>query len=215
MNYRQIYETFYGHIPKDDTGRSFDIHHIDGDRTNNSILNLVALSIQDHYDVHFIQGDWRACTKIAQKMHLSHEEISNLVRKQQQERVAKGVHHWLGGEKQKKHQRKLVASGRHHFQNSEVQRKINLKKVQNGTNPWAGKQGSEQSKKVQAKRLADGTHLFLGKSNPVYAQIANGTHPLANHKHEIKTCEKCNKTMTIGNYVRWNHGEQCKKAAQL
>jgi hypothetical protein len=144
-------------------------------------------------------------------MKLSHEEISMLVSKQQQERVAKGIHHWMGGEYQKKQQRELVASGRHHFLIPGFQSKVNYLKVKNGTNPWAGKQGSEQSKRVQAKRLADGTHPFLGKSNPVYAQIANGTHPLANHKHEIKTCEKCNQTMNIGNYVRWNHGEQCKK----
>lgn len=52
--YRKIYKTFYGQIPKDSNGRSYDIHHIDGDKTNNSILNLVALSIQDHYDVYYI-----------------------------------------------------------------------------------------------------------------------------------------------------------------
>jgi hypothetical protein len=196
----------------DQDGRSYDIHHIDGDRTNNSILNLVALSIQDHFDVHYIQGDWRACTKIAQKMKLSHEEISMLVSKQQKERIANGTHNWVGGEKQKKHQRELVASGRHHFLNSEVQSKINYLKVKNGTNSWAGQKGSEQSKAVQAKRIAEGTHHFLGKNNPVYKQIEEGRHPLALYAKNQKkqTCPKCHKTMNIGNYVKWNHGEKCE-----
>ncbi len=43
--------------------KCFEIHHIDGDRTNNHILNLVALSIQDHYDVHNIH--WRQPTHLS------------------------------------------------------------------------------------------------------------------------------------------------------
>lgn len=194
----------------DQDGRTYDIHHIDGDRTNNSILNLVALSIQDHYDVHYIQGDWRACIKLAQKMKLSHKELSMLVSKQQRERIAKGTHNWVGGEYQKKQQRHLVETGRHHFLIPGFQSRINHLKVKNGTNPWAGEQGSKASKERQQKLVDSGKHHFV-KNNPVYKQIANGTHPLANHKHETKTCPKCNKTMTIGNYIRWNHGEECKK----
>jgi hypothetical protein len=55
--YRRIYEQVYGPIPVDADGRSFEIHHIDGNRSNNDISNLVALSIQEHYDVHWQQGD--------------------------------------------------------------------------------------------------------------------------------------------------------------
>ena len=39
MNYRKIWETHNGEIPKDTDGRSFEIHHIDGNRNNNSIEN--------------------------------------------------------------------------------------------------------------------------------------------------------------------------------
>ena len=55
MNYRKIWEEFHGKIPKDDQGRTFDIHHIDGNRKNNSIDNLICLSIEDHYKVHLKQ----------------------------------------------------------------------------------------------------------------------------------------------------------------
>ena len=69
--YRKIYQTFYGPIPKDENGRSYDIHHIDGNRKNNNIFNLVALSIQDHFNIHYYQGDWAACARISQRMSLA------------------------------------------------------------------------------------------------------------------------------------------------
>ena len=56
--YRKIYEDHYGKIPKDVNGVSYDIHHIDGDYTNNDINNLIAISIKEHYEIHFQQGDW-------------------------------------------------------------------------------------------------------------------------------------------------------------
>ena len=31
-NYRKIYEKVYGPIPREDNGRSFEIHHIDGNK---------------------------------------------------------------------------------------------------------------------------------------------------------------------------------------
>ena len=39
-NYRKIYEQHYGPIPKDTDGRSYEIHHIDGNHNNNDINNL-------------------------------------------------------------------------------------------------------------------------------------------------------------------------------
>lgn len=38
--YRKIYENHFGPIPKDKDGRSYEIHHIDGNRKNNEISNL-------------------------------------------------------------------------------------------------------------------------------------------------------------------------------
>jgi len=55
MNYRKLWEQHYGPIPKDKNGRTFDIHHIDGNRTNNSLDNLICLSIEDHYKIHMDQ----------------------------------------------------------------------------------------------------------------------------------------------------------------
>lgn len=76
--YRKIYEAHNGPIPKDQTGRRYHIHHIDGNRHNNQINNLIALSIEDHYQIHLVQGDWAACIKLAGQMAWSREEISKL-----------------------------------------------------------------------------------------------------------------------------------------
>ena len=53
VNYRKIYEDHYGQIPLDEEGRSYDIHHIDGNHNNNDISNLKAVTIQEHYDIHY------------------------------------------------------------------------------------------------------------------------------------------------------------------
>lgn len=63
-NYRDIWIKHNGSIPKDELGRSFEIHHIDGNRDNNDIDNLQCVSIQEHYDIHFRQGDEGACHAI-------------------------------------------------------------------------------------------------------------------------------------------------------
>jgi hypothetical protein len=68
MKYRKIWEAYFGEIPKDEDGRSFEIHHIDGNRKNNSIENLRCVSIKEHYEIHLKQGDFAAAAFIKQKM---------------------------------------------------------------------------------------------------------------------------------------------------
>jgi len=72
--YRKIYEDAYGLIPKDSRGITFDIHHKDGDKTNNSLENLVALSVEDHYKLHLSQEDWGEASMLAQRLGISKEE---------------------------------------------------------------------------------------------------------------------------------------------
>ena len=71
---RRVWRNHNGPIPVDENGVSFDIHHRDGDWRNNTIGNLVALSMLDHYRIHFAQGDWGAAWYIAQRMKLSSED---------------------------------------------------------------------------------------------------------------------------------------------
>jgi hypothetical protein len=71
--HRKIFIKHFGPIPE-----GFDIHHIDGNHSNNDPSNLKAVSLQEHYDIHFSQGDYAASLRIAQRMGLSKEEKSKL-----------------------------------------------------------------------------------------------------------------------------------------
>jgi len=110
--YRRLYEQHYGPIPKDENGRSFDVHHINGNHNDNRIENLIALSIQEHYDIHFAQGDWYACYLMSRTMNFTSEEISNLAKKANQKRIENNTHNFLG----ENHPMKIRGrNGTHHF----------------------------------------------------------------------------------------------------
>jgi len=71
--HRKIYIENYGPIPD-----GYDIHHIDGNHSNNDPKNLKAVSLQEHYDIHYKQGDYAAAHRIAQRMNMTKEEISKI-----------------------------------------------------------------------------------------------------------------------------------------
>jgi hypothetical protein len=79
-HYRKIYENHYGKIPKDDFNRSYEIHHVDGDHSNNDPKNLKAVTIQEHYDIHLSQKDFGACLLIGKRMAFTPSELSNIAR---------------------------------------------------------------------------------------------------------------------------------------
>jgi hypothetical protein len=101
-NYRKLWTEHYGKIPKDEMGRSYEIHHKDGDRTNNSIDNLVCISIQEHYDTHYAQGDYGACVMIAKRMQMSPDYLSEIQRGKKRPGIGgvkKGTVPWNKGKK--------------------------------------------------------------------------------------------------------------------
>lgn len=165
VNYRKLWESHHEMIiPKDEFGRTYDIHHVDGNRNNNSIENLIAVSIQEHYDIHYSQGDWGACAKIAIKMKMSPEIISSLSSMTQLKKVKDGSHHFLGGEIQRKNSKRHVDEGTHNFlgRGKEI-KEWNLKRAADGTHPWKdSKKASERNKKTAEKMVAEGTHPLLG-----------------------------------------------------
>ena len=78
--HRKLWESVYGQIPKDAEGRSYEIHHIDGNHKNNDITNLLCVSIKEHYAIHKAQGDIKACLIMSKRMRLSPEEKSRLAK---------------------------------------------------------------------------------------------------------------------------------------
>ena len=211
--YRRIYEKQFGPIPVDENGRTYEIHHIDGDHENNDIDNLSCVTLQEHYDIHFAQGDYGACFKMAIRMSRSATEISQHAQMAANSRVANGTHNFLGPEN-------------------------NNRKVTNNTHPWIS---GDIQRKTNKRRIADKSHNFLGTNNPVFTQITNKTHPsrgengpsakvsagthhwLGNtnvnsqiekgiHSSQLKkVCEHCGLECSTNMYGRW-HGNRCKSA---
>ena len=144
-NHRKVYKDHYGKIPKDSNGRSYDIHHIDGDHTNNDPANLKAVTIQEHYDIHYAQGDYSACFKMAWRMSMTPAELSELARKSALQRVTNGTHPWAGDNGISRRRSK---DGTHHWFG---ENNPSIIRTKNGTNNWLGPTSN-------LKRLAEGRH---------------------------------------------------------
>ena len=105
MNYRKIWETHNNKKIPD----NYEIHHIDGNRNNNSPENLLCVSIEEHLKIHKSQHDWGAVQAILMRMNYDKEELS---------------------ENSSKHQKQLIEENRHNFQKiSKEERKEISKKV--------------------------------------------------------------------------------------
>ena len=58
--HRRIYEDYY----KVSLLPGIEIHHIDGNHQNNNIENLLAVTPDEHYEIHYKQGDYAAALLI-------------------------------------------------------------------------------------------------------------------------------------------------------
>jgi hypothetical protein len=115
--YRKIYEQHNGPIPKDDNNRSYEIHHIDGNHSNNSPSNLLAVSPEQHYQIHLNQGDWAAALYLSQYLDITGDEIKELARSAANKRVADGTHNFLGEQNpSRKNQKPVTITGMGHLQ---------------------------------------------------------------------------------------------------
>lgn len=200
--YRKIYENHVGPIPKDESGKTYDVHHIDGNRENNHPNNLIALTTKDHFDLHYSQGDWAACHRLAGKMKLSKEQLSELARLTQlrrveegthpwldkdearnraNQRVENGTHPWLDGENQRMTQNKLVEQGIHPFQKRKDGTSHMSDRVKNGTHPMQDFKNIQALKERHSEAVKNGTHPFLGP-NLNKKRVEAGTHHLLGGK---------------------------------
>lgn len=121
--HRKIWVKHNGPIPLDEDGRTFEIHHKDGNHSNNHIDNLQCCHIKEHYDIHYAQEDWAACLLISRRMkaeELSKSQRSLLSKNNAIKRMKDGTHNFLDrefqilrGKRNSLHQRKLIESGEH------------------------------------------------------------------------------------------------------
>lgn len=91
----RVWKESFGDIPKDVDGRSYEIHHIDGNPDNNTLENLMCVSIDEHYKIHLEKGEFGAAFLIAGRMKRKPEDIAEVARKGTLERVKNGTHNFL------------------------------------------------------------------------------------------------------------------------
>jgi len=156
---------------------------LDGNRKNNDPNNLIAVSIQDHYDIHYSQGDWGACIRIAQRMSVSPSKISELSSLHNKKRLENGTHLFLDSEFQRsmvrrqiadgksalvggKLQRELVASGKHHLLSGDIQRRSAKQRMDEGTDQCVVKTTCPHCGKEGTKLILARWHFDNCKSNP-------------------------------------------------
>ena len=183
--HRKIWKNHFGEIPKDADGRTYEIHHIDGNHQNNNITNLQCVSILEHYDIHYKQGDWGACQAILIRMKKDPLLISEMARLAGKRRAKEGTLNLLDGTIAKESARKRVKEGTHHFL------------------------GGEISRKTQQQRIHDGTHHCLGGEMQRRTQreiVASGKH----HLQIKKVCPHCKKEGSGGGMYRF-HFDNCKE----
>jgi hypothetical protein len=188
--YQKIYIKHHGTIGVDNQGRSLEVHHIDGNHSNEDINNLKLVTIEEHYAIHYAQKDWGACFMMAERMGLTRAEKSELSQKCQLARVEAGIHNWQGPD----HNKSLVERGLHPFADSQAASQRNLKRVKAGThNLLKQADGSSQS----GDRVKAGKHHFV-TNNPVNNLLLSG-----NHASKIKlSCRFCRKTTSKNQFTK-------------
>lgn len=107
-------------------------------------------------------------------------KISESAKRQNQERVDNGTHHWLTdehrvatGQRTRERNRRLAEIGQHQWQTDEYRNRMR-------------RQAREQAQ----RQIDDGTHHFLGDRNPVYRQVEDGTHPWLSDEHRVASRDR-------------------------
>jgi hypothetical protein len=207
-HYRKIYESHHGQIPIDEAGKTYEIHHIDGNHSNNHPDNLEAVTIQEHYNIHYAQEDWAACMLIAIRMEILPKELSQLSSAVQKKKVEDGTHRWL------------KKNGGGYRPDPQVVSAMQKDRFANGTHHWLTDEFEEKRKSgyfasLEERKAAGTFHLMTNNPGSEYTfkkghninqeRLASGNHP----SQIKKTCLHCNKIVDSANYARY-HGDKCK-----
>jgi hypothetical protein len=215
-NYRKIWETAYGEIPYDSAGRRMEIHHIDGDRTNNNLDNLQLLTIAEHYDIHFQKSDWAACQSISNRMSITPAEKSKRCSELANKRVTEGSHHFLDPEFQKKNGQRISKdrAGINHplygtkASKETIHKRSNSHKklVDQGIHHLQSEEHRERMRNKSLEELKNGTHIFMTSEfrkkhkDNLEKQLNNKTHPFNRQNRTdpnkiLMHCIVCQKTI--------------------
>jgi hypothetical protein len=224
--HRAAYAFYHGiavkDFPKDSQGRSFEVHHVDGNRANNTKDNLILVSIAEHYAIHEFQQDWGACARMAHRMGLSPKDTSRLCSLAQLKRFSNPAERekaslGMKGRKANENQRKaLNRTGKK--SSAEHRAKISIANT--------GKKRSEEQLEAMRQRklgtkASEATKLKMSlarKGKPIIWNLQNQT-PEANAKRsatmkavkwETHTCPHCQTVGKSNAMKRW-HFDNCKE----
>lgn len=190
--YRKNWIKHFGPIPKDEQGRTYEIHHIDGNRKNNDISNLACLPIQEHYSVHLEQGDYAACILIANRMKVDPKLLSELATKNNKERAKQpGYKNPFA----KRPDGSSVAS-------DQVLQP-------DWTSPFKRRPDGSS---VASDLVKSGEHHLLKRpdgSSLSRDRVKNGTNPFLKQYRKSVTCPHCNKIGDNSIMNRW-HFDRCR-----
>ena len=234
--YRKIWTNANGPIPVDSDGRTFHIHHVDGNRDNNELSNLQCLSIMDHYRLHERQCDWGACAALIMHMpeKFTPEQVSEIHRKAANalpiEKVGVLMPHVR--EANRIAQQKLIDAGKHHLQSGDIQRRSNRERVVAGTHNFQQQVSVDAVRKRNSVAIEAGTHPFQdsdAKRRWQNEKVRAGIHHLQSPEHSArmtalhhervkkgehpfqkdKYCEWCGNSGKGGFW--YNHGDYCQQ----
>jgi len=187
--YRKIWEEAHGPIPTDPDGRTYEIHHIDGDRENSNLSNLACLSIEEHYKLHLAQGDYKEAMAVYHRMKQPPEEAARICSEIMKARMAQPeeqersrrlmLDRWANDEDYAERTRKMLAEcsrqraadGTHNFYDPEFKIRHQEKllaltrgKVRQGTHNFQSQEFAElNSKRCKARNAIKHTCPHCGK----------------------------------------------------
>ena len=206
MNYRKIWEKYYQAclLP------GIHIHHIDGNHSNNDIKNLKPVTVQEHFNIHYQQGDYFECYLLStQHLDLSYEERQELSRKNAKKQTDNNVHPFQNKNLQLKNslkQNDLMLKGQHPFQAAHIKEALILKRQEmlknhthTFTNPEIRKKQLLGLKKAASEgRLYSQAHKEkMKKVNSIRQKqrALNGTLNLLDPEFRKKTSERMKRTV--------------------
>jgi hypothetical protein len=186
--YRSLYEKHYGPIPLDTYGRTYEIHHLDGNRNNNDLSNLVALTIEEHFDIHYDQKDWAACLAISMRMKKTPEEISKIQsevgRNSALKRKKLGTNPFcLTGENHHRYGVKHTKESKEKIKSARIKQIMPREVIERAAKTRTGQKRTEEVKRLMSEK---------GKNRPHV------------------TCPHCVKKGPIPQMARW-HFDNCKE----
>ena len=205
--YRKIWTEHFGDIPKDAAGRSYEIHHIDGNRNNNSIDNLICVDINEHYRIHHDRKEYGACNKILKRMKLSVKETAKL----NSELMIKL---WKDPEYRKKQEDRLQqqwSNESYVTKFKEAARKSNIDRVENKTHQFFSADVRRNNNTARAKVFAELTRT--GNHNFQSEDAKRLSSEMAKKLNSIKSiCPHCSKE-GVGPVMKRHHFDNCKMLA--